>query len=366
MKKYTVYTNIITTLLLIGFAVGMQACKEGKKSPQKEIKFSSRGGVLEVLLVIDSAKWNGVVGQTLKEIFASPLPGLPRSEKDFKLLHIDPHDFGRFLKRHHNLLMVTLLNDNSRSGKRMQSYFTKETLAKIKKDPDVFMIGKSDEYAVGQKVLYLFGRNDTEIAENILKNKDNLKEYFYRVERKRMLKRLLGAGASTQEKLGDLIYEESGLRIKIPSGFQKAKIDSNFIWLRRVGKPYDKSILITYGNYSSQDMFKDSSLVKWRDFFGYKYMNNNDTTRAPSYMTTQDYIPVESKNVNINGLYVKEYRGLWKTTNNTRGGPFLGYAFADEEQGRFYYIEGFIYAPNEKQRKQMFELESILHSFTLK
>ena len=345
--------------------LGMQACDQ-KKTPQKEIKLSSRGGVLEVLIVIDSSKWNGPVGQALQEVYENYLPGLPRSEKDFKLLHIAPRDFTRFLKRHHNLMMVTLLNDNSRSGRRMQSYFTKETLGKIKSNPDLFMIGKSDEYAVGQKVLYLFGRNDKEISENILKNKDNLKEYFYRIERKRMLNRLLSAGANEQKKLNNLVYEESGLKIRIPSGFQQAKVDSNFIWMRRIGNPYDKSILITYGNYSSQEMFSDSSIIKWRDFFGYKYMNNGDTTRTPSYMTTQDYLPIESRNVNINGLYVKEYRGLWKTTNNTRGGPFLGYAFADEKNGKFYYIEGFVYAPNEKQRKQMFELESILHSFTLK
>ncbi|MDX2304922.1 MAG: DUF4837 family protein [Microscillaceae bacterium] len=364
-KNYSFGKNILFLVLLTGLLPFLQGCDENAQNA-KEIKFSSRGGVLEVIVVTDSTKWNGSIGNALRDVFMSPLPGLPREELDFKLLQITPTDFTRFLKIHHNVILITVLNDNTATGRRMKAYFTKETLNKIRQNPDLFMIGKSDEFALGQKGLYLFGKNNAEVAENILKNRDNLKEYFYKAERARILKRLLSAGASEQKELSQLVYKETGLRMRIPSGYEVAKTDSNFVWLRRMGKPYDRSILITYGNYSSQDMFQDSSLVNWRNYFGYKYMKDPDTTRKDSYMSTQDdFVPIVSRNVNIDNHYAKEVRGLWKTKNNTRGGPFLGYAFVDDKKGRFYYIEGFIYAPNEKQRREMFEMESILYSFKL-
>ena len=72
---------------------------------------------------------------------------------------------------------------------------------------------------------------------------------------------------------------------------------------------------------------------------------------------------VLTKQVNFNGHFAMEIRGLWRTNNVTMGGPFVGYAIADEPQGLMYYIEGFAYAPGKGKREFMRELETILWTF---
>ncbi len=350
--------SLVLMLALTGLF--LYACKPDKKAG-KDFKLDSKGGLLEIIVVMDSSRWAGSTGEALREVYMEPQPGLPRGEARFKLIRIGPKDFNRFLKRHNSVIMVTILNDNSSVGKRMKAYFTPASLNMIKSDTSKFMLGRDDEFARGQKVLYLFGQSVADINRHILENEEKLREYFYEPERTRVLKRQLGASTTKRKELKKLVKDETGLRMEIPGAFEVAKTDSNFVWLRRIASPYDRSITITYGNYSSQEMFSDSSIVKWRNHFGYQYMN--DTTLNESYMHTQDdVIPIESRTMNINGQFVKEYRGLWKLKNNTRGGPFLGYAFIDEKQKRFYYVEGFLYAPNESQKRPMFELESVLRT----
>lgn len=371
LNRYPYLLNMLAParlLLLLGISLSaMMACssdgdKEEGQPKSQEYKLPSKGGVLEIVLVVDTNRFSGALGIALKDVFEEAQPGLPRGESRFRLIEIAPQDFSRFLKRHHNVLFAVVLNDNSRTGAYMKKFFTPATLEMIKQDENKFMFAREDEFAKGQQVLYLFGETQDELIENIRSNKAQLQEYFYRSERKRLRHRVFGQGIREQKRLSKMVKEETGLDIKIPSGFQLVKTDSNFLWVRKRGQKYDWSILVTYGNYSSQEMFTDSSIVKWRNFFGFKFIN--DTTRNESFMSTQDdVIPIESRAVGEKGLFVKEYRGLWKLKNNTRGGPFLGYAFIDKAQKRFYYIEGFLYAPNEKQKRPMFELETILRSF---
>ena len=43
-------------------------------------------------------------------------------------------------------------------------------------------------------------------------------------------------------------------------------------------------------------------------------------------------------------------------------GPFLNYTFVDEENNRVVTIDAFVYAPKDKKRIHMKEMEAILYS----
>ena len=55
-------------------------------------------------------------------------------------------------------------------------------------------------------------------------------------------------------------------------------------------------------------------------------------------------------------------RGAWKTNNLSMGGSFLSYTIVDEEQGKIFYAEGFVYYPNEAHRSSLREIETILNA----
>ena len=49
------------------------------------------------------------------------------------------------------------------------------------------------------------------------------------------------------------------------------------------------------------------------------------------------------------------------TPNNmSMGGTYLGYLMIDEKKGKLYYMEGFVYFPNEIHRDALREIQAVL------
>jgi hypothetical protein len=67
-------------------------------------------------------------------------------------------------------------------------------------------------------------------------------------------------------------------------------------------------------------------------------------------------------NSRINDKFAVEIRGGWKTYNMSMGGSFLAYVVLDPEKGKLYYMEGFVYYPNEAHREPIREIETILQA----
>jgi len=74
-------------------------------------------------------------------------------------------------------------------------------------------------------------------------------------------------------------------------------------------------------------------------------------------------MPYYTKEVNLNGTYAFEMRGLWKNSDISAGGPFVSYTTVDQKLGRLYYIEGYVYHPSGDKRDWMREMDTILKSF---
>ena len=72
---------------------------------------------------------------------------------------------------------------------------------------------------------------------------------------------------------------------------------------------------------------------------------------------------IVTRKISFNKKYAVEARGLWKLSDETRGGPFLSYIFVDEELNRLYYLEGYVDSPGRNKRDFIRELEVILSTF---
>ncbi len=79
-------------------------------------------------------------------------------------------------------------------------------------------------------------------------------------------------------------------------------------------------------------------------------------------MTTEAaYTPLFKKRLLLN-LPILETRSLWKIEGAYMSGPFVNYAFMDKKNKRLFVAEGFVYAPSERKRDYMFELETVIKS----
>ena len=350
-------------LLLIPVAVYLTACESSSQSTLPQ----ARGASGEIILVMDSAAWQGELGDELRKTFMEAMPGLPQSEPYFDLRYVDPFKLNDVLRSAKNMIFVTTLDNQNPGGRRMQHFFTKNSIDRIQKEPGLYMFARQDEYAQGQEVLHLFGKTQSDLIDNLQENREKIRGQFEDIMLSRITQDIYKG--KEQRSVSQNLLKEYGFSLRIPFGYDRVPLDDtiqDFVWLRQLGD-IEKNLVVTYADYTSEDAFSPDNILAFRQKKLGKYLADDDQT----YMTIQriesaerDTITlVEFDTVTFQGKFAVEARGLWKLSNDTQGGGFLGYTFVDEAQGRLYYIEGFVYSPGEKKRPPIREVEAILHTF---
>jgi hypothetical protein len=339
---------------------GFWSC-QGDEESQNSTKPKARGAIGEIILAIDSAKWEGPLGQTLKEVFLEDVSGLIRDESMFDIRKVDPRAMTRILKMATNIVYVTTFDDRRAASQNINALFSKEAKEKAANDPSLYLLRSADEFALGQEVLYLFGNNEEELIQNLRANKNKIQNLFHVRERGRLNKLLLNRKNSAAKMAG----EKLGLSVNVPASYQIAKAESDFLWLRqptpRSDRP-DISLFFYETDYVSEDQVFPQSILELREKITKMHIYGNPSNRN-SYLVTErvDPTPVFS-NFKINNNFAVEIRGGWKTNNLSMGGSFLAYVIVDDKKGKLYYMEGFVYYPNEAHRESIREIETILLS----
>jgi hypothetical protein len=348
--------GFVMALIIAG--MGFWGCDQDENS-KNSTKPKARGAIGEIILAIDSAKWEGQVGQTLKDIFQEDVHGLIRDESMFDLRKVDPRGMTRILKMATNIVYVTTFDDKKAASQNINSLFTKEAKEKAANDPSLYFLRSVDEFAQGQEVVYLFGNNEEELVNNLKANKNRLQNLFHVRERGRLEKVILNRKSSEAKVAG----ENLGLSINVPASYQIAKVENNFLWLRqptpRSDRP-DISLFFYETDYTSEEQVFPESVLELREKITKQHIYGNPSNRN-SYLVTErvDPNPVIN-NFKINGNFAVEIRGGWKTNNLSMGGSFLAYVIVDDKNGKLYYMEGFVYYPNEAHREAIREIETIL------
>lgn len=345
-------------VLIVSFF--MISCDDEGKGGQEDQNSSStlqkaRGETGEVILVIPPSLWDGKLGDLLREIFTSKVKVLPQDEKLYDLKPVDPSKFNNVFKASQNLMFVATLDNQKPEGKYMKKYFTENSLNQIEKNPDLFSFNQQDVYARGQEVLYLFGRNEEELIKNIKANKSGIKEFFNDKE----ANRLVSSFKKTAQK-GIMNYVEDSLNMEliVPFGFDIAAKSEEFIWLRELDSKEEYNVWIVKMPYNDESVFDPNKIKSLRNSLGKKYITDKDLPDL--HLTSQDEIDFVIDTVNLNNQYALRTKGLWKYSDNSRGGAFVSYLFANEETGDLYYLEGYLDAPGESKREPMRRLKAIL------
>ena len=361
MNRYISVSAVLISLLLT-------ACG-GNGKPSKSMLPPASGKAGEMIVVMDSVQWSTQLGDALRATFRAEVPGLPREEYLFKMNRVEPSKMTRILRTVKNLVFVVTLDRDSPAARRIRSYFTEESLARIRAEDDLFVFTAEDEFARGQQVMYLFGQTEEQLINKINQNSEFLQNFFNQVEERRLKESLLSTNAS--QGLTKTLEEQFGCTMDFPFGYQVAHLYQSaqktrgFIWFRQMNPKNDKNIFVSYIPYRSEDIFAPENLIALRDSIAQRQLYG-DPDKPETYLKTETsvpFIPVTVDRITFNEKFAVRMGGLWKTNNISMGGPFIAYAMVDETTGRLYYIEGFVYSPGEAQREHMRELKVILNTF---
>jgi len=346
-------------VILLTISCVLFSCTGGTTRKDMQARASGRAG--EIIMVIDTLHRNTQLGTEIDQTFRKEVAGLPRPEPEFNIRYVMPEGFNGILKMAQNIIIVAVLENYSRNSERVKNYFTQNSLQRIKDEPDLYYLSKQNEWAKGQEVLFLFGRTEEELIKNITENRDKLRSHFNNVEKKR-LKAALYKSKELKE-VGNVMMENHQFSLRIPFGWriEYENPESNFVWMRLPGIEVDRNIWVYYKDYYTKEVFDD--VTTFRNEVTKKYIFDDKEKNDTSYVVVESLIPPITNQINFNDKFGIEAKGLWKTNNNSMGGPFISYVFVDEALNRVYYIDGFVYSPGKSQREYIRELETILWTF---
>jgi hypothetical protein len=293
----------------------------------------STGRINHVLIVMNNEDWDGRVGDSLRQIIAQPLPGLPQEEYPFTVNQVDPITFNSLFKRNRNILFIGV--------DTLEHFYSNTNL-----------------YASPQLTLTVLGRDKDELIDNMMSHGDELIRTFKENDMRLYQYKVTRDAYETNEIN---TFNNLGLEFKIPKAYRVVEDTGDFMWYRSTITRGLLNLIAYEIPVQNLDSVSEDDLIRYRDSIGKTYVPGQfDST----YLVTEKQVRPIVKKINVGGREALESRGLWYVENDYMGGPFVSYTFKDEDTGRLLVIEGFSYTPSAKKRDFVFELESILKTVT--
>lgn len=306
-------------------------------SCNKKVDHLSRkttGNINTISVVIDDQLWNGEIGESIRNKFASPVIGLQKEEAQFTI--------------------------NQYPAKLLEGFMTdSRTIIVVKKDLKTKFEIHKNQYASPQNVFHISGKTNGAILEIIEKNAAQIIQIIKETELAEN-QRIINQSVLNTKRIASAF----NIKLNVPTGYLYAVQKPNFIWLKKEIISGNSSVLIYQVPLKSIKNSNNTiaNIIKTRDSIGKLYIFG---TEPNSHMVTEEgYSPYLFK-LKLAGLETYETKGTWELQNDFMSGPFLNYAIVDEEHNRVLVLEGFCYSPSKEERDLMHELESIIKSIKI-
>ena len=301
------------------------------KKQENNLPRKATGKINTISVIIDDQLWNGEIGESIRNKFASPVIGLPEEEPLFTI--------------------------NQYPVKLMEGFMTdSRTIIVVKKENKTQFEIRKNQYASPQNVFHISGKTNGDILEIIEKHTPQIIQIIKETE-------IAESQRINRQSLINpiVIRNKFHISLEVPDGYSYALQKSKFIWLKKEIISGNNSLLIYEVPISS---IKNSftNIVRIRDSIGSLYISGTELDTP--MITEEGYSPYIFK-LKLNGKETYETKGTWELKNDFMSGSFVNYAIVDEAHNRILILEGFCYSPSKKERDLMHELESIIKSIVI-
>ncbi|OQX79735.1 MAG: hypothetical protein B6D64_04355 [Bacteroidetes bacterium 4484_276] len=296
----------------------------------------STGKTNELLVVTNSkADWEGLMGKEIKEFFGQELAGLPQPESMYSMAHIPDPNFGEMFKPHHNIFIVDV-------------------------DPEIdkpILETRKDLWASPQRVIKMTVPDREQFFTEFAENKEAFIEFFNENERRRVSRAF---DAIEDYSFRNRLVDKFDVSMRFPKSFYVATETKDFIWLRREAEQFSQAVAIYFYPYDEMTAFNPEVIIHVQDSVTKKHIPGPS---AGSYMKVSMFDPPVAKQIEFNGAFAVEMRGIWEVEGDFMGGPFISYTTVDERHNRVVTLLGYVYNPGQDKKDLLRQVEAILHTF---
>jgi len=305
------------------------------------------GAAGELLVVATPEVWKGPAGDTLQALMSQPYPVLPQYEPLMDVIHLEPDLFDRFWKPHRNILVLELADRVDTQEPSLTFYRNKYSRGQI------YMVAKARTAEALTEVLLSRGGEMVSLlhAEEALRFADIV-------------------ALSPNEVVAREVFNKWGIQGLWPKDARLAKRTEDFWWIDRQltrlkgGDNHDiqQGFFIHSEPYVSIDQLSLEHVLNRRDAVTRK---NVQGPSKGSYMATERRLFPAYEEMEFDGHFALEVRGLWKMENDFMGGPFYSLTVVDEAEARLVTFEGYAYAPYFDKRPYIREVEGLVRRSAL-
>lgn len=309
----------------------------------------------EIIVVTDSATWNGPVGDALRATLgasvAPPLGGLA----DFQLTRRDlTNESFRFLRSSKNLIFAAALDDTSAVAQFLAARLDSSGAAMIREGRGTSVIPREDIWAQGQVVVMATAADDLVLAEAIRARADTLRAAF--TEQALRSTHLDMFGRARQLDVEANLLQAHGFAVNIQHDYFLSQdttlaVDGragHFVRLRRVLSDTWRDFFVYYEDLPSGVIDTDH-VERVTDVALERFVRGQYDS---SFVAIDRLRPIRTDTVLIGHRPAAQTRGLWRMRGDFMGGPFVRCTFYDATQRRLYIYLGMIYAPQHRFRGQ--------------
>ncbi len=307
------------TAIILFFLITALSCSDN----QQKLLPASSGNINNISVVTNDELWEGAVGEVIRENFGRPIYGLPQIEPIFSLSHIPSKVFSGFATKSRTILKID-----------------------VSENEGVFNF--KNTYAYPQRIIQITANSPDKIIEIINENLNSIYSTMYFNEIQEKQRRI-----SKNLNKTEIIKNNTGVSLKFPSAYRVAKVDTNFVWIRRDIETGSVNLFI-----HRQRNQTEQSIIEKRDSISKIYIPGPVEN---THMTTDLIYTPNTQQINVGGKQVFETRGLWEIEDQYMAGPFLNFQIklGDDD---FIMLDGFVYSPGSTKREYIFELEAIMRS----
>jgi hypothetical protein len=307
------------TAIILFFLITALSCSDN----QQKLLPASSGNINNISVVTNDELWEGAVGEVIRENFGRPIYGLPQIEPIFSLSHIPSKVFSGFATKSRTILKID-----------------------VSENEGVFNF--KNTYASPQRIIQITANSPDKIIKIINENLNSIYSTMYFNEIQEKQRRISKNLNKTQ-----VIKKNTGVSLKFPSAYRVAKVDTNFVWIRRDIETGSVNLFI-----QRQRNQTEQSIIEKRDSISKIYIPGPVEN---TYMSTDLIYTPNTQQINVGGKQVFETRGLWEIEGQFMAGPFLNFQIklGDDD---FIMLDGFVYSPGSTKREYIFELEAIMRS----
>ena len=311
-------------LVLVVMAIVMQGCNSKGQPPTLP---DSSGRPYEVLLTANDTS----AARLVERLLSVPCTALPQTEPQFDVAISASQRLSPSTRRARAIVVVE--TDSSRFAKTPVRY-------------------EKNVYARPQLIVHIATPSAQRLTNDMNpKAASHLRQLLTDHEMTAEKERLAHNRNSMGEQMADSMFH---LSLMVPAELSYTKRGNRFLWLSNNAPQAMRNICL----YSYDGLSLDPSvMISRRD----SIMRANLPGEQPGmYMQTAASPTNASRHGNL--LIVS---GLWEMKGDMMGGPFTMRAMADSARHRVVVAEAFVYAPEQRKRNLMRQLEAALQTFTI-